>query len=170
MVGLARRGRTCMPRWGGAMARFSRGGLASKSGLHAVLGRRQSSVTASLAHRDRVVPADLRVAKGGGGGHGLRAARRRGLARLEGWSEKERKKKKRNKHNFTCVPANGAMAAAGLAGLRGEARWRGGGFENPACGEKRSLQWSEKKRKKEEKNITLFVPANAGNGGDGCGG
>src|SRR6266571_1077844 len=68
------------------VARFSRGGLASKSGLHAVLGRRRSSVAASLAHRDRVVPADLRVAKGGGGGHGLRAARRRrwGLARLEG--------------------------------------------------------------------------------------
>ena len=87
MVGLARRGGTCVPRWGGAVARFSRGGLASKSGLHAVLGRRRSSVTASLAHRDRVVAADLRVAKGGGGGHDLRAARRRwrrGLARLEG--------------------------------------------------------------------------------------
>src|SRR6266702_2495770 len=68
------------------VARFSRGGLGSKSGLHAVLGRRRSSVAASLAHRDRVVPADLRMAKGGGGGHGLRAARRRrwGLARLEG--------------------------------------------------------------------------------------
>ncbi len=79
-------------------------------------------------------------------------------------------KKEEKKRNFTCVPANEAMAAAGLAGLRGEAQWRGGGIENPACGEKRSLQWSEKKRKKEEKNITLFVPANAGNGGDGCGG
>ncbi len=68
------------------MARFSRGGLASKSGLYAVLGRRRSSVVASLARRDRVVAADLPVAKGGGGGHGLRAARRRrqGLARLEG--------------------------------------------------------------------------------------
>ena len=79
------RGGTCVPRWGGAVARSSRGGLASKSGLHAVLGRRRSSVTASLAHRDRVVAADLRVAKGGGGGHDLRAARRWGLARLEGW-------------------------------------------------------------------------------------
>ncbi len=38
-----------------------------------MLGRRRSSVTASLAHRDRVVAADLRVAKGGGGGHDLRA-------------------------------------------------------------------------------------------------
>src|SRR6266702_3038992 len=71
---------------GWRVARFSRGRLASTSGLHAMLGQRRSSVTASLAHRDRVVPADLRVAKGGGGGHGLRAARRWrwGLARLEG--------------------------------------------------------------------------------------
>ena len=79
-------------------------------------------------------------------------------------------KKEEKKHNFTCVPANEAMAVAGLVGLRGEARWRGGGIENPACGEKRSLQWSEKKRKKEEKNITLLVPTNAGNGDNGCGG
>src|SRR6266702_3824906 len=110
---------------GGAVARFSRGGLASKSGLHAVLGRRRSSVAASLAHRDRVVPADLRVAKGGGRGHGLRAARRRrwGLARLEGRDTGE--------------------------------RW---GFEDPTCGEKRSLQhWSEKKRKKEEKKHILLM-------------
>src|SRR6266702_4038926 len=82
-----RRGGTCAPRWGGAVARFSRGGLALKSGLHAVLGQRRNSVAARLAHRDRVVAADLRVAKGGGGGHDLRVAtwRRRGLARLEGW-------------------------------------------------------------------------------------
>src|SRR6266704_457000 len=33
-------------------------------------------------------------------------------------------------------------------------RW---GFEDPACGEKRSLQWSEKKRKKKKKNITLLA-------------
>ncbi len=68
------------------MARFSWGRLASKSGLHAMLGRRRSSVMVSLAHRDRVVPADLHMAKGGGGGHSLCAARRRwwGLARLKG--------------------------------------------------------------------------------------
>src|SRR6266702_4779135 len=90
------------------VARFSRGGLGSKSGLHAVLGRRQSSVTASLAHRDRVVAADLRVAKGGGGGHDLRAARRRGLARLEGRD-----------------------MGVGIMW------WRGGGVEDPACGVKR---------------------------------
>ncbi len=68
------------------MARFSRGGLALKSGLYTMLGRRRSSVAASLVHRDRVVAADLPVAKGGGRGHGLRAARQwqRGLARLEG--------------------------------------------------------------------------------------
>src|SRR6266704_2791017 len=160
-----------MPRWGGAMARFSRGGLASKSGLHAVLGRRQSSVTASLAHRDRVVAADLRVAKGGGGGHDLRAARRWGLARLEGrdmgvgimwWRGGGVEDpacgvkrvsvtlvKKRKKHIFTCVPA---MVAAGLARFEGRRTVERWGFEDPACGEMRSLQhWSEKKRKKEEK-------------------
>ncbi len=53
------------------MVRFLWGGLALKSGLHAVLGWHQSSVTASLAHRDRVVAADLCVAKGGGRGHNL---------------------------------------------------------------------------------------------------
>src|SRR6266702_2072770 len=67
---------------GWRVVRFLWGGLASKSGLHTMLGRRRSSVVASLVHCDRVVPADLRVAKGGGGGHGLRAVRRQrwGLA------------------------------------------------------------------------------------------
>src|SRR6266702_4516611 len=85
MAGLLRGG--ARVRRVGAVARFSRGGLAPKSGMHAVLGRRRSSVAASLARRDRVVAADLRVAKGRGGGHGSRAVkqrRRRGLARLEG--------------------------------------------------------------------------------------
>src|SRR6266702_857397 len=75
-------------------------------------------------------------------------------------SRKETKKKE----NYTSVRANEAMAAAGLAGLRGEAWWRGGGFENPACGEKRSLQWSEKKRKKEEKNLCPLMQAIAAAG------
>jgi len=60
-------------------------------------------------------------------------------------TDQKRNEKEEKKHNFTCMPVNEAMAVAGLAGLRGEAWWRGGGFENPACGEKRSLQWSEKK-------------------------
>src|SRR6266581_370285 len=109
MVGLARHGGARVrAALGWRVARFSWGGLASKSGLHSVLGQRQSSVTASLAHRDRVVPADLRVAKGGGGGHDLRAARRRGLARLEGRD-----------------------MGVGIMW------WRGGGVEDPACGVKR---------------------------------
>ena len=54
-------------------------------------------------------------------------------------------KKEEKKHNFTCMPMNETMAAVGLVGLRGKAWWRGGGFEDPACGEKRSLQWSEMK-------------------------
>ena len=71
--GLACHGGTCVLRWGGAMARFSWGGLASKSGLHAMLGWCQSRVTASLVHCDRVVAVDLCMAKGGGGGHDLHA-------------------------------------------------------------------------------------------------
>ncbi len=53
--------------------RFSWGRLASKSGLHAMLGQHWSSVTVSLVHCDRVVAADLHVVKGGGGGHDLHA-------------------------------------------------------------------------------------------------
>ncbi len=68
------------------MARFLQGRLVLKSGLYTVLGWHWSNVAASLAHCDRVVAVDLPVAKGGGGGHGLCAARWRwrGLARLEG--------------------------------------------------------------------------------------
>ncbi len=63
-------------------------------------------------------------------------------------------KKKRKKRNFTYVPANEAMAA-GLARLEGRGTVERWGFEDPAYGEKRSLQhWSEKKRKKEEKKKT----------------
>ncbi len=72
------------------------------------------------------------------------------------------KKKKRKKHIFTCVPANEAMAAAGLARLEGRRTVERWGFEGPTCGEKRSLQhWSEKKRKKrKKKHIFPYVPAN----------
>ena len=73
--------------------------------------------------------------------------------------KKGTKKKKRKKHIFTCVPA---MAAAGLARFEGRRTVERWGFEDPACGEKRSLQhWSEKKRKKEEKkHIFTYMPAN----------
>jgi len=60
-------------------------------------------------------------------------------------------KKEEKKHNFTCVPANEAMAVAGLVGLRGEARWRGGGFENLACGEKEVSAMVRKEMKKKKK-------------------
>src|SRR6266702_4632472 len=66
--------------------------------------------------------------------------------------------KKEKKHNFTYVPANEAMAAAGLARLEGRGTVEGGGGEEPACGEKRSLPpWAENKRKKKKKNITLLA-------------
>src|SRR6266702_3245088 len=74
---------------------------------------------------------------------------------LQHWSEKKRKKEK--KLIFTYMPANEAMAAVGLAGLEGRGMVKRWGFEDPACGEKRSLQWSEKKRKKEKKNVTLLA-------------
>src|SRR6266702_1388242 len=52
VVGFTCCGGTCEPHWSGAVARFSQGGLALKSGLHAVLGWHWSSVMASLAHHD----------------------------------------------------------------------------------------------------------------------
>ena len=59
------------------------------------------------------------------------------------------------------MPANEAMAAAGLARLEGRGTVERWGFEDPACGEKRSLQCSEKKRKKEEKkHIFTYMPVN----------
>src|SRR6266571_5095276 len=171
---------------GWRVARFSRGGLASKSGLHAVLGRRRSSVAASLAHRDRVVPADLRVAKGGGGGHGLRAARRRrwGLARLEGrdmgigimwwrggglrsrrvgergslqhWSEKKRKEEEK-KHILLMCPRMRQWRRRDLQGLRGEARWRGGGLRTQHVGKRGLCNGQKRNEKKKKKNITLLA-------------
>src|SRR6266702_606897 len=71
---------------------------------------------------------------------------------LQHWSEK--KGKRRKKTYLTYGPANQAMAAAGLARLKGQGTVERWGFEDPACGEKRSLQWSEMKGKKEKKNIT----------------
>ncbi len=62
---------------------------------------------------------------------------------LQHWSEK--KQKRRKKTYLTYVPANEAMAAAGLARLEGQGMVKRWGFEDPACGEKRSLQWSEMK-------------------------
>ncbi len=57
-----------------------------------------------------------------------------------------KERKKRKKHNFTYVPVNEAMVAAGLARLKGQGMVERWGFEDPACGEKRSLQhWSEMK-------------------------
>ena len=68
------------------------------------------------------------------------------------------KKKKQKKHIFTCMPVNEAMVGVGLARLEGRCMVERWGFEDPACGEKRSLQhWSEKKRKKKKKNISFLT-------------
>src|SRR6266581_3827904 len=74
---------------------------------------------------------------------------------LQHWSEKKRKKEE--KTYLTYVPANEAMVVVGLARLEGRGMVERWGFEDPACGEKRSLQWSEKKRKKKKIYITLLA-------------
>src|SRR6266581_1255393 len=138
-----------MPCWDGV-------GAVSRRVLRTVTGWWQR--TCAWRRGEAEVTACVR--RGGGDLRGLKGGQRRN----------EKKRKEINITLLAC-PRMGQWRRRDLRGLRGEERGRGGGFENPACGEKRSLlQWSEKKRKKEEKNITLFVPANAGNGGDGCGG
>jgi len=94
-----------------------------------------------------------------------------GLARIEGQGTVERwgfedptcgekrsatlvrkeMKKEEKKHIFTYVPENEEMVAAGLVRLEGQHTVERWGFED---WEKRSLQWSEKKQKKEEKKKT----------------
>src|SRR6266581_1273030 len=87
-----------------------------------------------------------------GGGLRTRHVGKRGLCNTG-----QKRNEKRRKTYLTYVPANEAMAAAGLARLEGGGTVERWGFEDPACGEKRSLQWSEKKRKKKKKNITLLA-------------
>ncbi len=51
--------------------------------------------------------------------------------------------------------------AAGLVRLEGRGTVERWGFEDPACGKKRSLQhWSEKKQKKEKKTYLTYVLTN----------
>ena len=90
-----------------------------------------------------------------GGGLRIWHVGKRGLCN----TGQKRNRKKKKKLIFTYMPANEAMAVAGLAGLEGQGMVERWGFEDPACGEKRSLQWSEKKRneKKKKKNITLLA-------------
>ncbi len=55
-----------------------------------------------------------------------------------------KEKKKRKKTYLSYVPVDEAMVV-GLARLEGQGTVERWGFEDLACGEKRSLQWSEKK-------------------------
>src|SRR6266702_3526235 len=73
--------------------------------------------------------------------------------------KRNEKNEKKNLSLLVCLQMQ-AMAAAGLARLEGQGTVERWGFEDPACGEKRSLQhWSEKKRKEEEKkHILLMCP------------
>ncbi len=57
-----------------------------------------------------------------------------------------KRKEKKKKHIFTCVPRNEAMVAAGLVRLEGQHTVERGGLRTQHVGKKRSLQhWSEKK-------------------------
>src|SRR6266702_1675086 len=82
-------------RWVGAVVGLAR---------HGEVFVRRVGVVVGLACRDKVVATDLHVAKGGGGGDGLRVARRRqGLARLEGLVtlvRKETKKRKQKTYHY----------------------------------------------------------------------
>src|SRR6266702_1914123 len=87
----------------------------------------------------------------------------------------QKRNEKRRKEINISLPACPQMRQwrwRDLRGLRGEARWRGGGLRTRHVGE-RSLcngqKRNEKKKKKKKHNFTC-VPANAGNGGSGCGG
>src|SRR6266702_1078668 len=164
------------------VARFLHGGLGSWWGLHAMAGIRCTphwggawrGVRGAGWHRSRACTPCW---------DGVEAVSRRVLRTVTGWcqqtcawrrgdiGQKRNEKKKKKKHIFTCVNANEAMGGEGIERIEGGEKVERWGFEDPACGEKRSLQWSEKKQKKEEKkhNFTC-VPASAGNGGGGCGG
>ncbi len=73
----------------------------------------------------------------------------------------QKRNEKRRKEINISLPACPQMRQwwwRDLQGLRGEAQWRGGGLRTWHVGEKRSLQQSEKKRKKKEKTY-LYLRA-----------
>ncbi len=69
----------------------------------------------------------------------------------------KRNKKKRKKHNFTCMPANEAMVVEGLVRLEGQRTVERWGLRTRHVGKRGLQHWSEKKRKKKKKNISLLV-------------
>ena len=68
----------------------------------------------------------------------------------------KRSEKKRKKRNFTYVPANEAMAAAGLARLEGRGMVEGWGFEDPARGVKSLCNIGQKRNEKKRKEKTYL--------------
>src|SRR6266702_4034323 len=109
-----RRSWACMLCWDGV-------GAVSRLVLRAVSGWWQR--TCAWRRGEAEVTACVR--QGGGDLQGLKGGQRR-----------NEKKKKRNKHNFTCVPANGAMVAVGLARLEGRGTVERGGGGEPGMGGK----------------------------------
>ncbi len=67
---------------------------------------------------------------------------------------------KRKKHIFTCVPANEAMVAAGLARLEGRHTVERWGLRTCMWGKEVSATLVRKEMKKEEKHIFTYMPVN----------
>src|SRR6266702_1871702 len=79
-------------------------------------------------------------------------------------------KKRKKKNNFTYVPANEEMVAAGLARLEGGGTVERWGFEDPACEGKEvsaTVRKETKKRKKKKNHIFTYVPRNEEKAGAG---
>src|SRR6266702_4754374 len=144
--------------WGGIVARLVHGGLASWWGSCTVdwHGRTGWGKQICMWKRSWLVCGEaVGTCKASGVGHwgGDYVVERWGfedpacgvksLCNID--QKRNEKKKKRNKHIITCMPTNEAMVVAGLARLEGQGTVERWGFEGPAYGEKRSLQWSEKK-------------------------
>ena len=83
----------------------------------------------------------------------------------------QKRNEKKEKHIFTYMPANEAMAAAGLARLEGRGMVEGWGFEDPARGVKSLCNIGQKRDEKRKKRKKHNLRAREwGNSGGGCGG
>src|SRR6266702_3751833 len=170
-----RRGGACAQRVGVAglvrcveVARFSRGGLGSWWGLHAMAG------LVCVPHWGGA----WRGCRGAGWHRsqactpcwdGIKAVSRRVLRTVTGWcqqtcgwrrgdigQERNEKKKKKNISLLVC-PRMRQWRRRDLRGLRGEVRWRGGGLRTRHVGKRGLCNGQKRNEKKKKKNITLLA-------------
>jgi len=66
----------------------------------------------------------------------------------------QKRNKKKEKHIFTYMPANEAIAAVGLARLKGQGMVEGWGFEDLVCGVKSLCNIGQKRDEKKEMKKT----------------